>query len=167
MFKRLLLGGGDFPVLDFFCYQLCPYGIFLNTTFPIRDFCGYNYYGTFFSYVRSLSYLIINKCLSLLRDTTPLTHHSTSVQFPPYADQLIRRRPYLIPLLPQAQPTRMLRPNPIPERPLIGEVGTWSQRPTTMVSMPDPRCTPRCDDQRLNYFAKMFYYCVDATALVA
>ena len=147
MFKRLLFGGGDFLVLDFFCYQLFPYGIFLNTTFSIRDFCGYNYYGSFFSYVRIISYLIINKCLSLLRDTTPLTHHSTSVQFTPYADQLLRRRPHLIPLLPQAQPTGMFRTYSLSERPLIGEMGTWSQRPTTMVAMPHPRCTPRCDDQ--------------------
>lgn len=69
--NRFLFGGGDFPVLDFFWYQLCPYGIFLDTTFLIRGFCGYNYYGTFFLYVRNLSYLIINKCLSLLRDTAP------------------------------------------------------------------------------------------------
>ena len=167
MFKRLLFGGGDFSVLGFFCYQLFPYGIFLNTTFSIWDFCGYNYYGTFFSYVRIISYLIINKCLSLLRDTTPLTHHSTSVQFPPYADQLIRRRHKLIPLLSQPQPTGMLRPHSAPERPIIGEVGTWSQCPAAMVSVSHPPCTPRCDDQRLKLFSKMFIYCVDATALVA
>ena len=121
----------------------------------------------FFSFVRILSYLIINRCLSLLRDTTPLTHHSTSVQFPPYASQLLRRRPHLIPLLSQAQPTGMLRTHPIPERPLIGEVGTWSQRPTAMVAVPDPRCAPRCDDQRLKLFDKMFIYSVDATTPLA
>ena len=33
--QEITFGGGDFPVLDFFCYQLFPYGIFLNTTFPI------------------------------------------------------------------------------------------------------------------------------------
>ena len=156
MFKRLLFGGGDFSVLGFFCYQLFPYGIFLNTTFSIWDFCGYNYYSAFFLYVGILSYLIINKCLSLLRGTTPLTHHSTSVQFPLYADQLIRRRHQLIPVLPQAQPARMRRTHSAPQRALIGEVGTWSQLPAPMVAMSHPRCTARCDDQRLNYFAKSF-----------
>ena len=93
--------------------------------------------------------------------TTPPAYSSR------HASQLLRRCHQLIPSLPQPQPARMRRAHPLPQRAIIGEVGAWSQLPAFMVSVPHPRCTSRCDDQRLKLFDKIFIYSVDDATLVA